>query len=322
MLPLDVIEQISTASSRIAKERIIIDAYANNCFEFFEAVRLAADPFITFGVKKVAKIMEDDGAVGTFTFADFRALCDRLYARTLTGEAARIALHEAAERCNVPTWNLLYRRVLLKDLSIDQEIFDHVLTRLGADALRYRIPVFRCQMATSSAKPQSGQRLLDVKLDGTRVLAVLGASVGLYTMDGAIMPCPELEQALHSLASHTPAPIVLDGVKIQTGEYVLFDLIPLADFRDRCCVKPQRDRRTMLELLQRSGVFAETRLVRVLPQVEVDFQTSEGQSAFIEFGRQAIEHGHSAIVIKKPDAPYVGKRTTAWIKYKCPITSG
>jgi hypothetical protein len=314
MIALDVLHQISAASSRVAQEKIILDAYGANCFEFFEAAKLAADPFISFGVKKVAEILEDDGAAGTFTFAAFRTLCNRLQARTLSGDAARLAIRAAAEHCHVGTWNELYRRVLLKDLGIDVSIINQMLARLGSDVDSFQIPIFRCQIPSVTNKPPpGGLRLLDVKLDGTRLLAVLGASVGLYTANGALSSCHDLETALHPLATRLPAPIVLDGVRIANGQFVVFDLIPLCDFRNRLCLRRQCDRRTMLEHLARSGAFSDTQLVRVLPQIEVDVRTDAGRNAFAEFNQHAISHGHTAIVIKKPEASYVGKRTTAWL---------
>jgi DNA ligase-1 len=73
----------------------------------------------------------------------------------------------------------------------------------------------------------------------------------------------------------------------------------------------------MLEVLQESGLWADTAgRVQVVPQIEVDFDTSDGQAAFAEFNRQAIHDGYEGVMIKDPDAPYACKRTTAWLKRK------
>ncbi len=56
--------------------------------------------------------------------------------------------------------------------------------------------------------------------------------------------------------------------------------------------------------------------VFVLPQIEVDLDCPAGQSAFADFNRQAILDGCEGIMLKDPDAPYVGKRTAAWLKRK------
>ena len=310
---------LAATASPAEQETILLGAYAANCFEFFEAVKLAADPFIVFGVTKVAEILDGDDADGTFAFADFRRLCELLSSGALTDEAARLAIRRAAEFCHVPTWNLLYRRVLLKNLAVDTAVVGRVFAQLKSVPKRFLIPRFHCQMATATKKLPSGIRLLDVQLTGTRLLAVLGSRVSLFTADGVLYPCADLEQVLRPLASHLPAPLVLDGVQVGTGDYVLFDLIPFNEFRDRLCRKKQRERRFALESLQRTGAFGETRRVRVLPQVEIDFRTADGQTAFGDFNRRAIEHGYSAIVLKNPEANYVCKRTTAWMIRKSQI---
>jgi hypothetical protein len=319
---LDVIKRLSEAESDASREKIILEAYSQNCLEFFEATALAADPFATFGIKKVAEIIEDDGEVGTFSFTDFRNLCGALQARTLAGESARLAIRNAAERCHAETWNQLYRRVLLKDPAISPTVINTLLDRLGSDTEKFRIPIFRCQMATRTRKaPPAGLRLIDHRLRGTRLFAVLNRTVTLYEASGVVIDIPALEHALQPLALRVPAPIVLDGVQTETGAYVVFDLIPLADFRSGTSSKTQRARRTLLETLLRSGAFSETRLVRVLSQIEIDCHTAEGRKSFFEFNEQALQYGYTEIVIKKPEAPYFGKRTTAWLIRKADTTT-
>ena len=313
MIALDVVKRLSATDSDVAKEQIVLDAYSQKCFEFFEATALAADPFVTFGVKKVAEILEDDGATGSFSFADFKILCAALQNRTLTGDAARLAIRDAAERCHEQTWNLLYRRVLLKHPVIDVKFLNHLIDRLGSDAARFRIPVFRCQTATRTTKaPPSGLRLIDIRLRGTRLFAALSRTVTFYTANGETMEDTALAHALQPLAARVPAPIVCDGVLTADG-YMLFDLIPLADFQVGTSSKTQRVRRQMLETLQRSGAFGENRLVRVLSQIVIDYDTDEGKKLFFEFNKQAMQYGYTEIVIKKPDALYSGKRTAAWL---------
>ena len=62
MQPLFVMQRLAATQSRTDKEQIIFDALMNDCEQFFIGARLATDPLITFGVKKVAEILEDDGA--------------------------------------------------------------------------------------------------------------------------------------------------------------------------------------------------------------------------------------------------------------------
>jgi ATP-dependent DNA ligase len=48
--------------------------------------------------------------------------------------------------------------------------------------------------------------------------------------------------------------------------------------------------------------------------VEVDLDSIEGNAALQEFSHQALIDGYGGIMIKDPVAPYVGKRTAAWLK--------
>jgi hypothetical protein len=322
MQPIDVILSLAAASSRVRKDQILMDAYAANCLDFFESARLAYDPFINFGVKSVAEIVEDDGAPGSLTFAGFRLLCEQLQTQTLIGDAARHAVHMAAEQCHAVTWNALYRRILLKNLRVvEASEVNRVLHRLGALAMKHAVPIFRYQTATDSpANPTKGQYLVDVQISGERLFAVLDKTAMAYNSKGEKCESyPQIEQALRSLAARSPRPTVMDGVLTATGEYVIFDMIPLIDFRAGLSAKTQRQRRTMLETLQISGVFSGS-CVRVLPQIEINFATDDGKRAFAEFTQQAIDQGHHSVVLKKPEAPYLGKSNRAWLRRRITIT--
>src|SRR6185437_7204779 len=134
MQPLHVIQRLAATNSRIEKEQIVIDAFMKNCEQFFVGARLAYDQLITFGVKKVAEILEDDGSSGEIGFDQFLELAHKLRKRELTGNAARDAIHDMASRCHVPTWNLFYRRILLKDLDVglDEGTINKVLKKLSS----------------------------------------------------------------------------------------------------------------------------------------------------------------------------------------------
>lgn len=352
MQPVEIIEKLSNTSSRRDKEQIILNAFLDDSHEFLTGARLALDPLVTFNVAKVAEIIEDDFDPGDFSFADFLDLAKKLRNRDLTGHAARDAIIAAANRCHVATWNQFYRRVLLKDLKIgaDEKTFNKVLNSLlpgYPEAQNYLIPVFKCQLAHDGEAPAHrkkirGNKLLDVKLDGVRALAVIDcddAAVTLFSRNGlTIENFPELYAALGSLLSRLPGSIVLDGEMISPHgfqhlmtlirrkeyhadmaavRYALFDIIPLADFRRAHCTKPQHERHRMLEALQESGLWAETDgRIYVIPQVPVDLDTVDGQEAFAEFNRQAIADGFEGIMVKEPEAPYEGKRSAAWLKRK------
>jgi DNA ligase-1 len=343
-------QRLAATKSRSDKEQIIIDAFMNNCLEFFIGARLATDQLITFGIKKVTQILEDDGEPGTFTFDDFLELSDRLRTRRLTGHAARDAIHEAASHCGFALWNDFYRRVLLKDLNVgvDETTINKVINKLipaYPEAKQYLIPVFKCQLSHDGevaphTKKIRGIKLIDPKLDGMRILAVIdkhAGTVAMFTRNGQTLDTmPEIQAALQALAERVPGSIVLDGELVSPKgfphlmtlvkrkephpdtaiiRYAMFDIVPLADFQNAYCKKTQRERREVLAALQTGGFLVDRRLF-VVPQIEVDLDTEEGRKTFAEYNRQAIDDGYEGIMIKNPDAPYEGKRSDAWLKKK------
>jgi DNA ligase-1 len=348
MDPVEIIQRLSSTTSRHDKEQILLDAFRAGSPQFFTGVRLALDPLVTFNVAKVAEILEDDGDPGDYRFEDFLDLTQRLRKRDLTGHAARDAIHAAANRCHVPTWNQFYRRILLKDLKVgvDEKTINKVLHGLE-HAQPYLIPVFKCQLAHDGEAPAHqkkirGHKLIDVKLDGVRVLAVMDRdndAITLFSRNGLVITqFPELHESLHALLPQLPGSIVLDGELVSPHgfqhlmtlirrkdyhpdmaevRYAMFDVIPLGDFRRGVCEKPQAERHHLLEVLQESGLWAATEgRIYVIPQIAVDLDTEAGQAAFAEFNRRAIADGYEGIMIKDPAAPYEGKRSAAWLKRK------
>lgn len=352
MEALTVMRRLAATKSRLDKEQIILDAFMHECHEFFVGARLALDPLVTFGIAKVAEVLEDDGDPGDYRFADFLDLTQKLRKRELTGNAARAAVHDAADRCHVPTWNLFYRRILLKDLDVGvtDKTINKVLKKLVAgypEAQQYLIPMFACQLAENGDNPKNekklkGRKLVDLKLDGVRTICVLDKdadTVTLFTRDGLVIEnFPEVQEGLRKLLPILPGSVVLDSEMVhpkgfqqlmtlfQSKSYLpdmaevnlaLFDLVPLHEFREGYCAKPQHERHRMLELLHENGLQSRTNgRAKVLPQIDVDLDTDEGRDSLDEFNRRAIADGYEGIMVKDPDAPYQGKRTVAWLKKK------
>jgi DNA ligase-1 len=319
--------------------------------DLFTGFKLATDPLVSFGVAKVARIDIEDEDPGSFTFDDFLDLAGKLQRRALTGHAARDAINEAAQTCHAGTWNTFYRRILLKDLGVGVETktINKVLGKIAGahpEANDYLIPVFGCQLAHDGAAPQhakkiKGRRLLDIKLDGVRLIAILdkqAGTVNLFTRNGKLNEnFSEITDALHRLMEALPGSVALDGEVVagsfqelmtmvnrrddldtSAARFALFDMVPLDDFRAGRCEVAQEARHAALSALQMSGMLTKhcDKLVYVIPKVEVELDTPEGQERFSEFNAQAIAAGYEGIMIKDPAAPYVGKRSDAWLKVK------
>ena len=348
---VSIISRLAATTKRTEKEQIIFDAFMQGHREFFVAAQLAYDTLISFGVKKVAEIVDLSDDPGTYTFDDFLALANDLRTRKLTGHAARDAIHAAAERCHIPTWNTFYRRILLKDFKcgVDTSTINKILKKIGSaepEALDYMIPVFSCQLAHDGAKPENakrlaGEKLLDIKLDGVRLITILdkeNGTVTQYARNGAINEnFVEIRQGLERLLQTLPGSVVLDG-EIVAGSFqdlmkqfgrskgkadtsaarlALFDIIPLDDFRKGICTVPQATRHTILSELETSGAFKmhTNGLVYVIPKVYVNLDDAD-QTAFNEFNKQAIDAGYEGIMVKDVHAPYELKRSYAWLKIK------
>ena len=54
--PQDIIKQLEEHNSRLDKEEILYEAMEKELDEFFDGVRMALDPLVTFGVKQVSEL--------------------------------------------------------------------------------------------------------------------------------------------------------------------------------------------------------------------------------------------------------------------------
>ena len=109
-----IIKELESDNSRLFKEDIIKREIEKDNTEFFEGLRMALDPLITFGVKQVPEKAEADGP--GLSFSEFVDLATELKERTLTGHDARDAILEVMEQSTIEDWNYWYRRILIKDM--------------------------------------------------------------------------------------------------------------------------------------------------------------------------------------------------------------
>jgi len=112
--PEYVISALQDHPSRLNKEAIIqAQAEAGNT-EFFEGVRLALNPFVTFGVKKVPEKSDEDGA--GLDWDSFTLAITGFVNREVTGNTAKAMLKTMMSAATKRQWNDWYRRILIKDL--------------------------------------------------------------------------------------------------------------------------------------------------------------------------------------------------------------
>jgi DNA ligase-1 len=335
--PWDVIQELESDNSRLAKEKIIArEALAANDV-FFEGCRLALDSMMTFGVKQVETKTGDGRGL---SWGAFKQLVNALMARQLTGNDAQTAIAHSRMNATATQWNDWYRRILIKDLrcGVSEKTVNTVVKK--AKKKNYEIPVFTCQLAHDSANHESkveGERLIEVKLDGVRVITIVYPSghVDQYSRNGKeLVNFPLIK---HQIAKHArifAEPVVLDGeimsasfqdlmkmvhrksdVKSDDAVLNLFDMLTLREFQAGQGEHRQIDRSVTLAAWYKQ--FADHMPnVTVVGQELVDLREPAGQARFKQINQEAVTGGYEGIMIKDPSAVYECKRSVAWLKLK------
>ena len=336
--PQEIITRLEADNSRLAKEAVLQSAMEEGLDEFFEGVRMALDPLVTFGVKQVPEKDEVISAQGC-EWKVFKQLADQLQARELTGHAARDAIELVMSSATAEQWNMFYRRILIKDLRCG--VSEKTVNKIAKKFPQYAVPTFTCSLAHDSAnheKKMVGKKQIEIKLDGVRVITIIqGDKVEMFSRNGKQFHNFDhiIEEIKAVIKDHpVPYPLVLDGEVMsanfqdlmkqvhrkdgkQSTDAVLhlFDTIPLGCFQNGSWDKPQSFRSAITKawVEQHTSVLQH---VQALDWEEVDLSTNEGQQRFVELNKAAVDGGYEGVMIKDIDAPYECKRTHAWLKAK------
>jgi len=332
--PDKIIRALEADNSRLGKEAILQKSHEEGLPEFFDGLRMALDPLVTFGVKQVPERKDLLTGQG-LTWNNFKVLADDLASRKLTGHNARDAIELAMGVATTEQWNDWYRRILIKDLrcGVSEKTVNKVVPGT--------VPVFTCPLAHDSAKHEkkmTGSKQIEIKLDGVRVLTIIrGSKVEMFSRNGKQFHnfghiIAEIEEVLKT----KPAPydLVLDGEvmsanfqdlmkqvhrkdNVQNNDAVLhlFDMCPLADFQKGIWDVAQERRSQLVKYWVQENESI-LKHVQALDWEDVDLSTSAGQKRFTELNKAAVEGGYEGVMIKDVDAPYECKRTHAWLKAK------
>ena len=348
----DWVRDLESDDSRLHKERVIEKAlvaaklgsseaqcFLFNCYQSY-------NPYYTFNIRQVP---ESEGLTNMPNpWTAFWAMLENLRTRGVTGNQAREDVEHMMHLFDSVEWNGLARRVLLRDLrcGISEKTLNKVLGKT-----EWAIPVFTCQLAQDSTdhpKKLKGQRRLEHKLDGVRVLALINVmGCTLYSRNGKIFEnFKEIQEHLsaqrHHLMDRIKMPfgasegIILDGEIVgesfqklmkqahrksdanTTGMiYHVFDLIPVTDFR-RGHYNMQQNRR--LDVLEKLTPSLDSGLVQLMPGITVDLDLAEGHDIMRRFAEDSVAQGYEGIMIKDLEAPYECRRSSFWMKWKPVIT--
>ena len=343
--PQDVITKLEADNSRLAKELVLADAMHEGLDEFFEGVKMALDPLVTFGVKQVPERNDILSGQG-LSWDNFKTLANQLINRELTGHAARDAIKLSMGVATTEQWNGFYRRILIKDLRCG--VSEKTVNKVAKKFPQYAIPTFTCPLAHDSAnheKKMIGKKQVEVKLDGVRVITVIQGDtshgkfnrVEMFSRNGKQFHnfghiIAEIEEVIKD--NPPPYDLVLDGEVMsanfqdlmkqvhrkdgkQSDDAVLhlFDMCPLSNFQKGIWDKTQAFRSQAVKawVEQHSSILKH---VQALEWEDVDLDTQEGQERFVGLNKAAVDGGYEGVMIKDPNAPYECKRTHSWLKAK------
>jgi DNA ligase-1 len=328
-----VIAELESDNSRLVKEAVIRRESEAGNLELFRGFRAAYDAMVTFGVKKVEEKKGDGKGISPDAFWK---VADELGSRTITGNAAITAINFLRMNAKEQEWNQWYRRILIKDMRCGTS--DSTINKHAAE--HFHVPVFECQLAFDGAKHESkvsGQKLIEVKLDGVRVITIVYPSgqVDQYSRNGKELV--NFEHVKKQIAKHAiffKVPMVLDGeimsanfqdlmrqvhrksdVKANDAVLNLFDILPLSEFQEGIGTVSQQNRSAQLRAWY-TPLADHMPNVSILGQELVDLNTNQGRDRFKEINATAIAGGYEGIMIKDLDAVYECKRNVAWLKQK------
>ena len=339
----DWIQDLEENNSRLHKEGVIekalvaarLGSYSAECFLY--NCYLAYNPFFTYNIKQVP---ETEGLeFKENLWVAFWGLCESLRTRAITGNAAKEAVELMSQKFDSDQWNMLARRVLIKDLRCG--ITSKTINKIVGNS-EWKIPVFEVQLATDSKghpKKLVGEVMIEPKLDGVRTIAILTKdNVQLFSRNGKLFNnFPQIEKELLQLCPTTTqrGGVVIDGEitgksfqELMRGAtrkdhvaadsvFNVFDIMSLVEFKQGYSNRRQKDRLLALESVVNRVQMTNVVMVKG-KQINLD---NEQDHKFMEqYANDCVAEGYEGIMIKKLDAPYECKRSTFWMKWKPVIT--
>jgi DNA ligase 1 len=334
--PWEVVAELEADNSRLAKEAIIKREAEDGNDELFRGFRAAYDSMVTFGVRQIEEKKGDGRGISADAFWK---TAEELGARRLTGNAAITAVNYLRMNAKEAEWNQWYRRILIKDMrcGTSETTVNKIAGKINGN---YTVSVFSCQLAHDGANHESkvsGKKLIEVKLDGVRVITIVYPSghVDQYSRNGKeLVNFPHIKEQFAKHAVFLPEPVVFDGevmsssfqdlmrqvhrksdVKANDAVLNLFDILTLREFRLGASQVTQRERSNALKIWH-DPIADHMPNITVLGNELVDLDSDSGQVRFKEINASAIAGGYEGIMIKNPDAGYECKRSVAWLKQK------
>jgi DNA ligase-1 len=106
-----------------------------------------------------------------------------------------------------------------------------------------------------------------------------------------------------------------ENVQAQDARLMLFDVIPLSEFKLGESAMGQRRRSAFLRE-NFSKIFADSGCIDIIAQREFDLDVFTDEIEFRDYNKQMVTEGFEGIMIKDPNGKWEGKRSVAWLKQK------
>jgi DNA ligase-1 len=337
MKPYKIIQELESDNSRLFKEGVIAREMLAGNDEFFEGVKIALDKLYVFNIQKVDNIKEDGPGLDRESFWDLQ---HKLNHRSVTGNAARDLVAERMQQATIEEWNDWYRRILIKDLKcgVSEKTINNIAKKLKLP--KYMVPTFNVMLAHDSANHANkmhGEKFIDYKLDGVRVLAFFdpdNGTVAMYTRNGKqLHNFGHVEDEIREkILPGFEVPYILDGemvsksfqtlmkqvhrkenVEASDAKFAVFDMIAQHEFTQGKSILGCSDRDAFVRAL-----FVDKEFDHIFPleKHRVNLDTPEGYKKYLKFNKEAIANGFEGVMIKDVDAPYECKRSHHMLKAK------
>jgi DNA ligase-1 len=349
------INKLNESESRLYKEDVIRQALeasvlgSTNAINFLKYAKACYNPYVTFGIRQVPESSGLEHRANNWQ--EFDDLMSKLINRELTGNAATDAVKKLAWSFDSVEWNTFVAAIIRRDLRAG--ISDKTINKI-CKGTEYEIPVFGCQLATTSDnRPEmQGIKRLEPKLDGVRVLMVVTpnnigtAAVSSLSRNGKefdnfTLIEQQISDNFTNLVETNKRTLkngfVLDGEVISSSfqdlmkqarrkkdvaaddsVFNIFDIIPINEFYNGIYEEPLSKR---LKILDKMRPVVDTMSnVEFLSSIKVNLDTAAGKDQLERYAKDMVAQGFEGIMIKDLDAYYECKRTTSWMKWKPTLT--
>ena len=332
-MALQILNQLEAASGRLEKEAIL-KAHATDPV-FKEVCRLTLDPLVNFYIKKLPEAGVARPAADVWTLSEaLESIKKHLATREIRGNAATTYVHrlltclepddrEVLQRvlgrslkCGVSeatvekTWpdlKLTYPCMLVSPLNDKTKIKFPCIAQTKMDGMRFNAI---CENGTVQYRSRAGKEL---DLFGALDAEVAGLAAGLdYVLDGEL-----LMVAGHGglFTDRKTGNGLLTKFQKGTGtpelaklvHAVVWDVIPLEDFRKGRCDLGYEDR---LKLLGVKGTMHIT---------VAHSHTVNSMAEAQELYRHKLDDGEEGLVLKDPKGPWEDKRVKHQVKMKAEL---